>query len=61
MELLESLRGLSADEIKEIRKDLLEENPILYWEITARQMNLDYVPRDRRGALEAVLASVDKA
>lgn len=41
--LCEPLENADIEVIDTIYNNLLENNPLLYWEITPRQMNLDYV------------------
>jgi hypothetical protein len=53
----ENLRDVTKEAARSAAKDLLEAERV-YFEVTARQMNLEYLPPERRAHVEAFAASL---
>lgn len=58
-QLAAPMRELSDAELKHFRQRFLVDTPLLYWEITARQVNLDHVPDEKRALLAALLDKIE--
>jgi predicted membrane protein DUF2254 len=55
-----SLIGVPRDLVHQAREDLLGDVEECFWEVTDRQVNLDYLPPSRKGHVAVILEWVDK-